>query len=254
MLYSEIQSMVEELPGKIGVYYLNLSTGSTFSYNAHEEFLAASIIKLPLLAAVYQEFQEGRLKKDDIIKLASEDKVPGCGVLSMMHDDLEITIADLCSLMISISDNTATNILIKTLGFPALSASFAKLGLKATRLNRLLYDIRQKELGVENYFTPAEMGFLLEQIYYEKLISPEASREMADILANQQINSKIPYLLPSDTKVAHKTGEVRGVTHDVGIIYAKDPFILCFASNETDVICAEEAIRKIALLCYDHSQ
>jgi len=250
MLNTDIQKIVDTLPGKIGVYYKDLTTANTYMFNEGESFIAASVIKLPLLIAVLSEIKKGFLRRDDIIRLSPNDKVPGCGVLTLMHSGTEVTIKDLCNLMITISDNTATNILISTLGYDTIRSTFTEMGLQNTQLTRKLYDLEGKKLGKENYICPIEMGNLLERIYKGRIISEDISQEIADILMQQQLNSKIPHLLPPDLSIAHKTGEISGVTHDVGIVYSENPFILCFASSDTDVILAEEALRKIALLCY----
>jgi beta-lactamase class A len=115
--------------------------------------------------------------------------------------------------------------------------------MKKTRLNRQLYDFESESRGVMNVFTPKEMGELLEKIYKRTLINEETSEFFEDILLQQQINSKIPARLPYDFKVAHKTGEEEETTHDVGIVYAKQPFIVCFASNDTDVPEFEDFMR-----------
>jgi|SRR5690554_1651647 len=249
---AKIEREIADVPGKIGVYYKNLDTGTSWGINEQESFIAASVIKLPILAVVFQEIHRGKIRRDDVLKLTTADKVPSCGALNLMHSGLDVTIKDLCNLMITISDNTATNMLIKTLGIEKLNAGFAELGLKHTQLNRLLFDQVEKKKGKENHFAPVEIGMLLERIYQRTLISEDLSREMEEILRLQQINSKMPHLLPSNIVVAHKTGEDNGITHDVGIVFGDNPYILCFASNNTDVVLAEAAIRKIALLCYKH--
>lgn len=253
MFFTEIEKIIDKLPGRIGVYYKDLTTGNLFEYNENQAFLAASVIKLPILTAVLSEINGGRLKKDEVLKLSTSDKVPSCGALAYMHSGLEVTIKDLCNLMIILSDNTATNMLIGTLGIQNINNIIEELGLKTTKLNRLLFDSEQQKLGKENYFSPAEIGLLLEQVYKRSLISEEASNEMEEILKLQQINSKIPFLIPENIEIAHKTGEDTGITHDVGIVFSKNPFILCFAANNTDVVLAEEAMRKVALLCYENS-
>lgn len=250
---AQLESIIKPLPGKIGVYFKDLSTGQTFEYNAQETFIAASVIKLPILVAVFQEIEDGSLRRDDILVLTDADKVPSCGALNQMHSGLEVTISDLCNLMITLSDNTATNMLIKTVGIENINSVITSLGMKKTRLNRLLFDSEAQERGLENYFTPAEIGFLLERIYTNNVISEPISQEIAAILKEQKLNSKIPHLLPRNLPIAHKTGEDSGITHDVGIIYSKRPFILCFASNNTDVVPAEAAIKTIALHCYSKS-
>ena len=155
--------------------------------------------------------------------------------------------------MIVLSDNTATNMLIRALGINNINPILNELGLITTKLNRLLFDYEKHKLGIENYFSPLEIGSILESVYKKNLISEDISLEIEEILKLQQINHKIPYLIPDEIQIAHKTGEDDGITNDVGIVYSKKPFILCFAGNDTDVVQAEDALRRISLLCYENS-
>lgn len=119
------------------------------------------------------------------------------------------------------------------------------MGLKDTKLKRLLFDRQAKQRGLENLFTPKEIGILLEQIYNRTFVNEKVSDDILDILYQQQINHKIPSKLPNMV-IAHKTGEDDGITHDVGIVYADEPFVVCFASNETNVAEFEQLIRGIS--------
>jgi beta-lactamase class A len=253
MLFAEIEKIIDKLPGRIGVYYKDLTTGNLFKYNENEGFMAASVIKLPILIAVLNEIKVGKLRKDDVVRLSSSDKVPSCGALAYMHSGLDVTIKDLYNLMIILSDNTATNMLIRTLGIQKINSIIEELGMKTTKLNRQLFDSEEQKRGKENYFSPSEIGLLLEKVYKRSLISEDISKEVEDILKLQQINSKIPHLIPGNIEIAHKTGEDEGITHDVGIVFSENPFILCIAANNTNVVLAEEAMRKISLLCYENS-
>ena len=228
--------------GKIGFYYKNLVTKEEISYNENAIFSAASIIKLPILASVFNEVAKGNVKLSDLITVKNNDKVPGCGALYSFTNEPTVDIQTLCNLMIAISDNTATNVLIKHFTIEKLSEIFIEMGLKNTKLKRLLYDREAKQKGLENLFTPKEIGMLLEQIYNRTYINEKVSEEMENILLQQQINHKIPSRL-QDLRIAHKTGENDGITHDVGIVYADEPFVVCFASNETDVYEFERVIR-----------
>lgn len=244
--------LLKDLPGKIGFYYKNLNTGESCGLNDRESFLAASVIKIPILIEVFNQVEKRLLSLDETITLRPKDKVPPCGVLTYLHNGLEATIKDLCILMTIISDNTATNMLINRIGLENVNRLLDELGMPITRLNRLLFDTKAKAAGRENFFSPREIGLLLEKMYKGELVSPKASQQMLDILREQQMNQKIPYLLPANIPIAHKTGEDDGITHDVGIVFAKNPFVICFAANGTDVRKAEKALREIALLCYIH--
>ena len=149
-----------------------------------------------------------------------EDKLPSCGALTYMHDGLQVTVGDLVTLMIILSDNTATNLLIDKLGRDAINQTIRKLGLTATQLNRKLFMPELSRQGIENYVSAHDMCVFFELLLAEKIVSPEASREMLGILRNQRLNGKMPFYLLHDRgiQIAHKTGEDDGITNDVGVV------------------------------------
>lgn len=242
---SNILQNLKNSKGKVGFYYKNLITNEIIAFNENETFMAASVIKLPILAVAYSQAAKGNINLSDSIKVNNSDKVPGCGALYSFTDEPEVDIQTLCKLMITISDNTATNVLIKHFTIEKLSEEFIAMGLKDTKLKRLLYDSEASKKGLQNLFTPKEIGMLLEQIYNKTLVNENVSDDILEILYQQQINHKIPGKLPN-LLIAHKTGEDDGITHDVGIVYAPEPFVVCFASNETNVAEFEQLIRDIS--------
>lgn len=253
MLKSRLELFLKDVPGKIGFYYKNLITEETIGIHENVSFLAASVIKIPVLIEVLKQIEEGKLTEDDLVEIRKQDKVPGCGALTYMSDGLRVTVKDLYTLMIIHSDNTATNILIKIVGVDNVNNTLRELGCNTSTLGRLLYDMEGKKEGKENCITPYEIGYLLEKVYKKEIISQSISEEVERVLKMQKLNNKIPYLLPRDIEIGHKTGEDDVITHDVGIIYSQKPFIFCFTSNDTDVIKAEKAIREMALMCYEES-
>ena len=254
MLENKIIDLIDKLPGKIGVYYKDLTTGKSFGIHEKEPFLAASVIKLAVLIEAYRQVEENIISFHDIIQVKNQDKVPSCGSLTYMHDGLEVTVKDLCVLMIIQSDNTATNILLRLLGIENVNETIKNLGHDKTHINRLLFDGEAQLEGKENYFAPEEMGNILERLWKGQIISKEASQEIINIMKQQQINHKIPYFIQKNTPIAHKTGEDSGITHDVALVLGKNPFVLCFASNETNVQQTENVIREMARLCYENSE
>lgn len=174
--------------------------------------------------------------------------MPSCGALNRMHAGLEVTMRDLVELMIVLSDNSATNVLIDRLGIDKVNACLRAQGVQKSTLRRKLFDRAGHAAGIENTVTAREMGMLLEKMYYGELISPEASAQMLEILRNQKLNGKLPFFLkPRGIAVAHKTGEDDGITHDVGVVYAQRPFVVCMLSNETEVPAFERLIQDAAL-------
>lgn len=247
-----IKRILDTVPGLVGFYYACPASGEELRHNADVPMLAASVIKLPIMVEAFRQFEMGMLSRDRLVTIRREDKLPSCGALTYMHDGLQVTVMDLVTLMIILSDNTATNLLIDILGMDAINATMQELGLTGSRLNRKLFRPELSAKGIENYVTAADMGRLLRLMLKGRIVSPEASREMLNILKNQRLNGKLPfYLHARDITVAHKTGEDDGITHDVGIIFADEPKIVCFLSNRTVVTRAERAMQEIAVLAAD---
>lgn len=247
----ELFRMLREAPGKTGFYYKNLATGEVWEWNPALPLMAASVIKLPVLAEAFFRMREGTLDKNETVRVKAEDKLPSCGALNYMHTGLEVTAEDLYTLMIILSDNSATNLLIKKFGIDAINRRMRSLGLSVTTINRLLFDSAASSQGKENYICAGEIGGLLEQMYRGTLVSEQASAEMLGILKNQRLNGKMPFHFKGEVKIAHKTGEDDGITHDVGIVFAPQPFVACFCSNETDVPLFEQLIQRGTKMLYE---
>ncbi len=234
-------------PGHVALYYQPLDGGCALMMNENMPMLAASVIKIPIMVEAFRQFESGEISPEDRHVLAEAEKMPSCGALNRMHAGLELTLRDLVELMIVLSDNTATNILIDRLGIDCVNATMRMLGLKQTVLRRKLFDSAAKAQGKENTVGARDIGMLLERMYRGELISEAASREMLDILKNQKLNGKMPfYLHEKGIPVAHKTGEDDGITHDVGIVFSRKPFVLCMLSNETEVSAFERLIQDTA--------
>ena len=235
-----------QMPGKTSLYYKNLVTGVTFTYQPDLPLVAASVIKLPIMIEAFHQMRDAKIIQDARFCVEASNKLPSCGVLSYLHSGLEVTLLDLVTLMIIVSDNTATNMLIDLLGQDGINHTLSTLGAGSSRLNRRLFEPELARQGIQNYITAGDMGRLLEMLYQGQVISPEASQRMLHILSCQQLNGKFPFYLHSQgIPVAHKTGEDDGITHDVGIIYAKEPFVLCMCANETDVPAFERLMQDV---------
>ena len=234
-------------PGHVSLYYRPLEGGCAMHHNENEPLLAASVIKIPIMVEAFRRFEEGSLSPEAVHVLKEEEKMPSCGALNRMHAGLEVSMMDLVDLMIVLSDNTATNILIDILGIENVNATMRAEGLEKSTLRRKLFDAAGHAAGIENHVTAREMGMLLEKMYRGELISEAASAKMIEILKNQKLNGKMPFhLKPRGIISAHKTGEDTGITHDVGIVFARKPFVLCMLSNETEVPVFERLIQDIA--------
>ncbi len=240
---NDIKEKIESMDGHLGFYYKNLATGKAFGVREDEAFLAASVIKLPLFLFVLAENAAGRLELTDKLVTENADKVPSCGALNLFSGAVEADILTLCRLMICLSDNTATNRLIKHFGIDTVNKGFAAMGLEKTKLRRLLFDSEASARGLQNTVCPVELATLLEKLYDGTFINEETSKLAVDILLKQQINHKLGGKL-KEADIAHKTGEDYRLSNDVGIVYAKQPFVICFTGSDTDVFRWETLIRE----------
>ena len=236
MLRTEgLAAALEAIGGHTGVYIKNLATGEVWARGEAEPIEAASVIKLPVMVEAFRAARDGELSLEERHALRDEERLPSCGTLKAMHEGIEMTLRDLVHLMIIVSDNAATNILIRRLGMEKINRTIEALGLTATRVNRVLFDSEASARGVINTVGARDMGRILEGLWRGEIVSKEASREMLDILLDQQLNGKLPFFLEDEgIDVAHKTGEDENLTHDVGILFAEEPIICCMLGEHLD--------------------
>jgi beta-lactamase class A len=210
-----IRREIAGFKGTLGVAALNLQTGEEVLVNADLRFPTASTIKTAVMVEAYHQAAEGKLSLDTRIVLREADKVGGTGVLNGLRDGTTLTVADLIHLMIVVSDNTATNLLVTRLGTAAIDHRMTAYGLSNTKIFRPTFrDGRadvfpelEKEFGL-GMTTPREMAKLLAVIAEGKAVSAEASAAMAATLFRQQDRATIPRLLPQDAglRIGNKTG------------------------------------------------
>ncbi len=248
MNQQEITRMLESLPGRVGLYIHDLKNDWTLSHRAAMPVVAASVIKLYVMAEAFRQREAGLLDFDRPVTVRDTDKLPSCGALTYLSGNVTLPVRDLVTLMIILSDNTATNLLIPLLGMYNINSTIDALGLTGTRLNRMLFQPALAAQGIENCVTAGDCGLFMEKLLAGEAVSPAASAEMLALLRRQRLNGKMPFFLHSRGIVcAHKTGEDEGITHDVGVIEAEDrPIVFCFVSEKTDVPRAERVLQDLA--------
>lgn len=245
-----IRTEMEHISGHLGFYYKNLVTGRTFGVHEEETFGAASVIKLPLFLHILAQSAAGSMSMEEVLTVTDADKVPICGALTLFTGPVSADVRTLCRLMISISDNTATNRLIDHATIPGANEGFRRMGLDKTRLTRKLFDRSASEKGLRNVICPREMGDLLEKLYRNEFVSEAVCREAIDTLLLQQVDHKLNGRICGEVSIAHKTGEDDELSNDVGIVYAPQPFVICFAGHDTDVYAWEDLMRRGAHALY----
>jgi len=249
---TEVLEIASRVDGVLGVTILDPATGDRISVRGATVFTQASAIKLPILVELLRQVETGEQNLDEVVTLVASDIVPGSGVLQQLTPGkVSLSLRDVATLMVTVSDNTATNMIIDRVGMAKVNAEMARLGLSSTKLQRKMQDRTAWEENRENLSTPDEQARLLELLLEGEILSAKGREEIDRILTIPK-PGQLRTLLPNGTKVAHKTGTLSGVVVDVGIVYLKDrPFIVSAMGNWlTDADQAERAISEIALAAY----
>lgn len=246
-----LTTLIREAGGRWGIVVEDLEHRGSISLNADLPFTAASVIKVPIMMAAFHKAREGAIRLDDSIVLRREDKVGGSGVLKELHSGLVLTLLDAINLMIVVSDNTATNLVIDAIGKDTINEYMISKGCTGSRLENYL--MKPKPGGPYNTVTAKDIALLLKGIWERTIENPGDCDAMLDIMRRQQYNEKLPRYLPREAVCAHKTGEVSGVTHDVGIVTSPSAsfLIVCLSQNLNDTRKGMDVIGKVARWAYD---
>lgn len=257
-LWEKLQRGIAEidarLDGVLAVAIKDLSDGRVFLLRADEVMPTASTIKIAILAELYrQESRGGPARLGDAYVVDSADLVPGSDVLAGLTAGVtRLTNRDLATLMVGVSDNGATNVLIRRLGMDRVNASLDSLGLRETRLRRRMLDLAAARAGRENTATARELVALLEALWAGKLVGVLRD-DFFRVLATPK-ERYLPRLLPERARIASKPGWLEGVRVDAGIGMAPNrPFaIAVMITYAGDERAAEQAIAEIGLAAWRH--
>ena len=262
--FAAFASFAKGFPGVLGVAALHLETGNQVAYHPHRPLLTASTFKSILLVSLLERIDDGDLSLDDRTVFTRSKRVAGSGVLKAMSSETEFTIGDLAVLMITISDNTASQMLFEVVGHDRLQSTIKRLGMADTRIplspqdmllgivgldatmgpvafdlsmERLLhrqYDFDSRAYSSDgNISTPADMCHMFKRIHNNEVLSPESANTFLEMHKHQQLRTVIPHLLPAGTVCAHKTGQFESVSCDVGIVYAENgPYVIAIMVND----------------------
>lgn len=258
-LQSRLQELSDAFPGVIGVAVRDIKTGEEVSINGDRPFPMASVYKVPIMVEVFRQIEAKKFSLDDRIELGDEHRTLGSGVLTLLSNGLNPTVKDLITLMIVLSDNEATDILLKKVGAENVTATMRSMGLNNVRVDRTTFELIRDYLGfmdetsrgktykeiitmsrtrqitpekqaeaerefarvMKDVSSPRDMALLLEKIYKGEAASKESCQMMMTILGRQMFNQRLPRYLPESSQMAHKTGTIGSTTNDAGVMFVR---------------------------------
>ena len=233
-----VLSRIEKSGADVGIAFRTLDGKDEWYSRADESFHAASTMKVPVLIELFHQVKDGKLKLSDPLVVRNEFRsiVDGSPFKLDAADDSEAdlykaegqtrTISQFAELMITVSSNLATNLLIDKMGVENIRATVHSLGADGMNVLRGVEDGKAFEKGMNNTTTARGLATLMTAIADGKAVDSESSQQMVAILERQKFNEAIPAGLPAGTRVAHKTGDITKVHHDAAIVFAKRPFVL----------------------------
>ncbi|MGE0885178.1 MAG: serine hydrolase [Blastocatellales bacterium] len=258
-LRAHLQEMVNAFPGTMGVAVYDIGASKMILINGDKLFPMASAYKIPILVEVFRQAEAGKFSLDDRVELTADDRTLGSGILTLMSPGLKPTIRDLATLMIILSDNEATDILLNKVGTENVTATMRKFGLNNIRVDRTTFEMIRDYIALiddgardkskqqlmsrprldtatpervakadaefakimKDVASPHDMARLLEMIVLGKAASEQSCRQMMTILNRQQFNHRLPRYLPENTGFAHKTGTIGSTTNDAGVMFIR---------------------------------
>jgi beta-lactamase class A len=231
---------------------IDLATGQKWTYNS-QPMRSASLIKLFIMAEAYAQIHAGQLNPADRLTFTESDRIGGAGLLQELPAGTSRTLLELIELMITESDNIATNLLIERLGMAQINARIQTLGCQDSVLRRRMMDFAAAAAGQENRTSVADVAKVLTALHHGFCVNSTSDLQMCGILERQTDRCKIPLLLPHDTICRHKTGELPGAEHDAGIILSPDcAYALAVMSdNLPDPARGCQTIAEISRTVYD---
>ena len=253
---ADLARVAQPLDGVMGYAIKDLATGQAFYLHPDTVFPQASSIKLTVLLELLRQDQEGKLSLDEKHTILRREMTVGDDepIITMLGDGtVSMSLRDLATFMVVLSDNTATNILIDRVGMENVNAEIARLGLKETKLRRHMIDLEAAKRGDENVSTPREMMTLLEKIRGGSMLDAAHTQEYFRLLKLPK-QSEFHNALPENVPIADKPGVLEAVRCDSGIIdIPGHPFILSVMTTyNADDRAGEHAIEDIAKLAYSY--
>ena len=252
----ELNQMAAQFDGVMAIAFKDLTTNDLVAINADTLMPQASSIKTAILVELLRQVQAGKLGLEERVEIRKAQFAGGSGVLQTFGDGTSaVSLRDLAALMIVVSDNTATNILIDRVGQMKVNTMLQSAGFERTRLMRKMIQPEEEKKGVENVSTAREMAGIYEQLYRGKLLDEERTALALELLKNEK-STEIRRGLPAGVALASKPGSLAGVRCESGIVLLEGrPYVLSVMTTyAADEGAAERAITDVARRVYAYEE
>lgn len=251
VLQTELSTMSMHAPGHVGIMVEDLATGLSSSVNAYAQMPAASTIKIPVMVEVFKRLEHGDFDLNRKVTLMASDRDWGSGDLCNARVGTKYTVSRLLTLMITVSDNTATNMLIRLVHRRQINDEMEQLGLTQTWVHDYIRSDGPIRYALRS--SAYDMVKLMTEMARDQLIDEWSSREMIAIMTGQHHNGLLPVPLPRGTVIAHKTGELHDTLNDVGVVYLnREPYAIAVMTTDLDTLDAGYTfIQGVSRVAYD---
>ncbi|RIK84461.1 MAG: hypothetical protein DCC67_04965 [Planctomycetota bacterium] len=251
----ELESIAADVQGVMGIAVEDLAGQHRFAVNEGLQFAQASAIKIPILMEVLKQAHEGKLKLEEMHWIEKQYQVAGSGVLGELgHRTTQMSLEDLCVLMIVLSDNTATNMLIDRVGMDEVNRTMESLGCRHTKLRRRMMDVAAAQRGDENVSTPADAARIMRTLHEGQFVSREVSDHVLAILRKDKPGD-VKAALPAGTSVAFKPGAIPGVAAEWAIVeLERRPYIVVAMGGFGVKEEFKDAFREVSKTAYEFFQ
>lgn len=252
---AELEQTATQYPGQVGFYLKDLDRGWEWGHRPDDLFPSASLIKVPVMAGVFERIHQGRLTLSSRLSLRRRTRMGGSGTIKWRRDGTRFTVRRLLDKMIHESDNTAMRILLDEIGMGFLQHELPKMGLVYTEIYPEGLTLHSGRVRYENYTTAREMGMIFEKIYRGEMVDRFASELMLEILkGKRRKRTRLAKGLPVGWDIAHKTGLLRRACHDAGIIFTPygDYVLVVLTGRNRSYHSAKTFITKTGRITYRH--
>jgi beta-lactamase class A len=263
--HAKVRQIIAASGADVAVAYRTIDGNDELLIDADKPFHAASTMKVPIMIELFRQAHDGLLSLDEALPIRNQFRsvVDGSPYSLDESDDSDgevyaavgrtMTLRRLCELMITVSSNLATNLLLERIGVQNVRGTVARLGADGMQVQRGVEDDKAFQKGLNNTTTARGLLVLFDGLAHGRAVDPQTDKAMVEMLQRQQFKDAIPAGLPADVPVAHKTGSITRIQHDAGIVFATRPYVLVVLVRGIDDEKKSKAlIAEISRAIYSH--